>query len=285
MLVFRIDLGEMNSLKLLKECAAEIRRKIIPLVGTAEAAKTYGRGAGGDLTKEIDLRAEKTLIEKVMDKGVSCTIISEEKGTIKVGSEPENLYLICDPLDGTTNAIHGIPFFATSIALAKKPFLSQVESALVMDIVRGIVYTAEKGRGAYKNDEKITSSQNIDFENSVIGVDVNTYKSLNSEMHRKITKILALNKHPRYFGANALQLCYVADGTSDAFIDIRRKMRVIDMAAAYLIVKEAGGIITTPKGEKLEAEITPQRRVSIIAAGNKRLHEEILRLINEDDHD
>jgi len=275
----------MNNLELLKECAEEIRRKIIPLVGTAEASKTYGRGAGGDLTKEIDLRAEKTLIEKITDKEVSCTIISEEKGIIKIGSEPEKLYLICDPLDGTTNAVHGIPFFATSIALARKPFLSQIETAAVMDIVRNIVYTAEMGKGAYKNEKRIFSSQNVDFENSVIGVDINTYKASDSGVHRKITKILALNKHPRYFGANALQLCYVADGTTNAFVDIRRKMRAIDMAAAYLIVKEAGGIITSPEGTPLEAKITPQRKLSIVAAGNKKLHEKILRLINEDSHD
>jgi len=271
----------MNNLELLKECVEEIRRRVIPLVGTAEASKTYGRGAGGDLTKEIDFRAEKALIEKITGRGVSCTIISEEKGIIKVGSEPEKLYLICDPLDGTTNAVHGIPFFATSIALAKGPFLSQVEAAAVMDIVRNIFYAAEKGRGAHKNGKRIFSSRNVDFEDAVIGVDINTYKALDSEVHRKITKILALNKHPRYFGANALQLCYVADGTADAFIDIRRKMRVIDMAAAYLIVKEAGGIVTSPEGKPLEAEITPQRRLSIVAAGNKKLHEEILRLISE----
>ena len=270
---------KVENLEILRKCAEEIRRRILPLVGTKEAAKTYGRGAGGDLTKEIDLRAEKALIKKIEEEGVSCTILSEEKGIIELGESPKNLYIICDPLDGTTNALHGVPFMATSIAMAKKPLLSQIEAAVVMDIIHNVTYAAEKGRGAYKNNERIRPSQETDLVEAVIGVDINTYKAANQTLHEKITRIIALNKHPRYFGANALQLCYVADGTIDAFVDIRGKMRVLDMAAAYLIVREAGGIVTAPDGSMLEAKLTPQQRISLVAAGNRKLHEEILRLI------
>ena len=272
---------KVNNLEILKKCAQEIRNEILPLVGTKEASKTYGRGAGGDLTKEIDLRAEKALIRKIKEAGLSCTILSEEKGIIELGPSPKSLYLVCDPIDGTTNALHGVPFIATSIALAKGLLLSQIEAAVVMDLIHGIIYAAEKGKGAYKNDARISPSQETDLENSVIGIDINTYKAANQILHQKITRILALNKHPRYFGANALQLCYVADGTIDAFVDIRGKMRVIDMAAAYLIVREAGGVVTAPDGKDLEAEITPQQRISLIASGNRRLYEEILRLIRD----
>jgi len=271
----------MSYLKLLRRCAEAIREKVLPLIGTVEAAKVLGRGAGGDLTKEIDLRAEETLIKKITDAELSCTILSEERGIIKIGSSPENLYLVCDPLDGTTNAVHGIPFIATSIALARRPLLSQIEAAIVMDVVHNIVYAAERGKGAYKNDERIFPSRETDLEDSVIGVDINTYKASNHQLHQKITRLLTVNKHPRYFGANALQLCYVADGTIDAFVDVRGKMRVLDMAAAYLIVKEAGALITAPDGKNLEAEFTPQQRISLVAAGNSELHEKILRLIRD----
>ena len=272
---------KVSNLEILKKCAEEIRNEILPLIGTREAAKTYGRGAGGDLTKEIDLRAEKALIRKIKEAELSCTILSEEKGIIELGPFPKGIYLVCDPLDGTTNALHGVPFVATSIALARAPLLSQIEAAVVMDLIHGIIYAAEKDEGAYKNDERIRSSQETDLENSVIGIDINTYKAADRTLHQKITRILALNKHPRYFGANALQLCHVADGTIDAFVDIRRKMRVIDMAAAYLIVREAGGVVTAPDGKDLEAKITPQQRISLVAAGNRKLHEEILRLIRD----
>lgn len=271
----------MQYLKLLRRCAEQIRENILPLVGTVEAAKILGRGAGGDLTKEIDRRAEKTLIKNIMEEGLSCTILSEERGVIKIGSSPEDLYLACDPLDGTTNAVHGIPFVATSIAIAKEPFLSMVEAAVVMDIIHNITYIAEKGKGAYKNNERIRPSQETDLIESVIGVDINTYKAANKTLHEKITRLITLNKHPRYFGANALQLCYVADGTIDAFVDIRGKMRVLDMAAAYLIVREAGGIITAPDGGTLNAKFTPQQRISLVATGNRKLHEEILCLIRD----
>ena len=270
----------MSHLSLLLECARSIREAVLPLIGTEKAKKTFGRGAGGDLTKEIDLTAERIIIETLKDASFSCTLISEESGLVKLGTKPQNFYVITDPLDGTTNATRAIPFVATSIAISREPRLSGIEAAVVGDLIHDVFYAAEKGKGAYKNNERIRASANTDIVNSVLGVDVNTYKSPNPNVHAKLSRILTTTKHPRYFGANALELCYVADGTIDAFIDIRRKLRLIDMAAAYLIMKEAGAIVTTLDGEPLDASITPQTRITIIAAGTKTLHEKIMRLLH-----
>jgi myo-inositol-1(or 4)-monophosphatase len=86
-------------------------------------------------------------------------------------------------------------------------------------------------------------------------------------------------KHIRHFGANALELCYVADGTIDAFVDIRGKLRTTDVAAAWLIIKEAGGIITTSEGKPLNARLDPRQKVEFIAAANIKIYERILSLI------
>jgi myo-inositol-1(or 4)-monophosphatase len=261
----------MNRLLLLKECAQNIRRQALPLIAKPEAAKTYGRGAGGDQMKKIDLIAEKSLIEILEKNEASCTLISEESGIKKIGQKPSEYFLTTDPIDGTTNAIRGLPFVATSLATSKTKNISDIDTALVSDILHNTTYTATRGQGAYRNEQKISSSTTSSLEEAVIGMDLGTPKK--KELTPHFIALLQKTKHLRHLGANALEICYVADGTTDAFIDIRGKLRVTDMAAAYLILLEAGGTMTTPEGDELDAPLTPTQTVSFIATANKQLHE------------
>ena len=111
----------------------------------------------------------------------------------------------------------------------------------------------------------------------MVGLDLNSYKV--KEIAPKLTLLIEKTKHIRHFGANALELCYVADGTIEAFIDIRGKLRTTDMAAAFLIIKEAGGTMTTPTGNALDAKLSPEEKVKFIASGNSRIHQTILSLV------
>jgi len=88
--------------------------------------------------------------------------------------------------------------------------------------------------------------------------------------------ILREVRHVRHLGANALELCYVSDGTIDAFIDPAGRVRILDLASPYLIVTEAGGIVTDREGRSLKSSITANKKVSIIASGNRALHQAIL---------
>ncbi|RLI29354.1 hypothetical protein DRO50_01755, partial [Candidatus Bathyarchaeota archaeon] len=259
------------------ESAEKIRVAVMPFFQKRER-KSLGIGAGGDEIKQIDLVAEDVLINVLAKHKVSYTLISEESGIKKFGATPEQFYVTVDPLDGSTNANRGVPFMATSIAVSKKPELASVEFALVSDLYHDVVYFAERGQGAFRNNEAITPSPLTVLSDALIGVDFNTYRI--AELASKLTRVVKEVKHLRHLGANALELCYVADGTTDGFIDIRGKLRVTDMAAAYLIIREAGAIITTPEGMTLNAELHPQRRVSFIAAGNKTLYQKILNLIH-----
>ena len=263
--------------RILFESAEKIRVAVMPFFQKRER-KSLGIGAGGDEIKQIDLVAEEALINVLAKHKVSYTLISEESGIKKFGATPEQFYVTVDPLDGSTNANRGVPFMATSIAVSKKPELASVEFALVSDLYHDIVYFAERGQGAFRNNEAITPSPLTVLSDALIGVDFNTYRI--AELASKLTRVVKEVKHLRHLGANALELCYVADGTTDGFIDIRGKLRVTDMAAAYLIIREAGAIITTPEGMALNAELHPQRRVSFIAAGNKTLYQKILNLIH-----
>jgi len=263
----------MKWLDILKECSQKIRREVLLLFGTNEANIELGKGAGGDVIKKIDLAAENSLVQTLQDNKVSCTLISEETGIKKIGSKPDSFYLTTDPLDGTTNAIRGLPFIATSMAVSKTPNLKDVETALVFDILYNVTYTAERRKGAIRNEEKIEPSQTTSLEDAVIGIDFNTLKI--GELITQLTPLLQETKHLRHLGANALELCYVADGTTDAFIDLRGKLRVTDIAAAYLILQEAGGMMATPEETEINVPLDPSQRVSFIATANKPLYEKI----------
>lgn len=266
-----------NWLNILQECKNQIQKEIEPLLETlGQSQPNLGIGAGGDPIKQIDLIAEKTILNTIREHDISFTFISEESGIAKFGKNPQDHYVTTDPIDGTTNLTRGIPFYATSIVVSTEPTLNTIHTALVSDLFHNTTYTAQKAKGAYCNEEKIKPSRKTSLEDAVIGLDLNTYKI--QEIAPRLTNLIQKTKHIRHLGANALELCYVADGKTDAFIDIRGKLRTTDMAAAWLIIKEARAEITSPLGEKLNARLDPKQTVAFIASANKRLHRKILSL-------
>ncbi|MEM2148057.1 MAG: inositol monophosphatase family protein [Candidatus Bathyarchaeia archaeon] len=270
---------QVDWLKILIKCRSNLQKYIAPLLKTVNQPQpSLGIGAGGDPMKHIDLAAEKAITETLLDDyGLSFTLISEESGVKAYGSNPKETYVTADPIDGTTNLTRGIPFYATSIAVSTKPELHAVHTALVADLFHDVTYTAKKGEGAQRNGQKIAPSKETSLEEAVIGIDLNTYKV--HEIAPRLTSLIEKTKHIRHLGANALELCYVADGTIDAFIDIRGKLRTTDTAAAWLIIREAGAKITTPYGKPLNAKLDPKEKVSFIAAANQTIQKKILALL------
>jgi myo-inositol-1(or 4)-monophosphatase len=270
--------SQNNWLKILIHCKENIEERVCPHLKTlSEPQPNLGKGAGGDPMKPVDLAAEKVIIEVLQQHCTSFTLISEESGVKEFGKNPEQCYVTVDPVDGTTNLVRGLPFYASSIAISTKPALSTVFAALVTDLVHDVTYTAMAGKGAYRDGEKITSSTRESLEDAVVGLDLNSYKI--KEIVPQLSELIQKTKHIRHFGANALELCYVADGTTDAFIDIRGKLRTTDLAAAFLIVKEAGGTITTPTGEALDVKLDPKQTIKFVASGNTEVHETILSMV------
>jgi myo-inositol-1(or 4)-monophosphatase len=258
-------------------CKNKVQEKIKPLLKKTDRPQPdLGIGAGGDPVKNIDLAAESAIVSSLRNQEIAFTLISEESGIVEYGESPHQCYVTADPIDGTTNLIRGVPFYATSIAVSTEPTLTRVHTALVTDLFHGTTYTAQKGCGAYRDDRRIRPSTTTSMEEAVIGVDLNSYMIQN--IAPRLTKLIGKTKHVRHFGANALELCYVADGTTDAFIDIRGKLRTTDMAAAWLIIREAGAIITTPQGKPLRAKLDPKQKVKFVAAANTEMHRRIISL-------
>jgi myo-inositol-1(or 4)-monophosphatase len=265
-------------LQILVSCKKNIKKNIQRHLKTLhEPQPNLGKGAGGDQMKPVDLAAERAIVDVLKKSVISFTLISEESGVMEFGETPEKCYVTVDPIDGTTNLVRGLPFYASSIAISSKPTLSTVFAALVTDLIHESTYTALEGEGAYRNGNKIASSTFDSLGEALIGLDVNSCKV--KEIESQLMDLIKKTKHIRHFGANALELCYVADGTIDAFIDIRGRLRTTDLAAALLIIKEAGGILTTPSGEVLDVRIDPKQTIKLLASGNSKIHKTILSLV------
>jgi myo-inositol-1(or 4)-monophosphatase len=269
---------ETDWLKLLSKCAENVKTHIHPLLKTLkESQPDLGFGAGGDQMKLVDLAAEKAIIEVILQHDLSFTLVSEESGIKQFGKTPDASYVTVDPIDGTTNLTRGLPFYCTSIAVSHKPTLSAVFAASVTDLFHNASYAALQGKGAYCNGKKIVPSSTTSLDEAVVGLDLNTYKI--KTVAPKLSNLIQAIKHIRHFGANALELCYVADGLTDAFVDIRGKLRTTDVAASFFILKQAGGIVTSPEGAPIDATLDPKQTVKFVASGNKEIHEQILKLI------
>jgi myo-inositol-1(or 4)-monophosphatase len=272
---------EINWQQILIQCKNNIQKQITPLLKTLNQPQpNLGIGAGGDPIKQIDLTAEDAITKTLIEHSISFTLISEESGVKEYGETPHENFVTVDPIDGTTNLERGIPFYATSIAVSTKPILNAIHTSLVADLPHDITYMAQKGKGAYRNYQKISPSENTSLEEAVIGIDLNTYRV--KEIAPKLSSIIQQTKHIRHLGANALELCYVADGTTDAFLDIRGKLRATDMAAAWLIIQEAGAKITTPEGKPLNIRLHPKQKVTFIATANQKIHRIILNFLRRE---
>lgn len=252
---------------ILKEACLQVHETTKGLAGTAVGSRQMGRGAGGDISRRIDLIAEKTVIDVIRKRSVDASIIGEECGRI----EGKQGYIIIDAIDGTTNAICGIPFFCCSVAYATDFYLSTVADAAIIDLTRGDLYYASKNRGAFLNGKRIFVKREPTSD-STIGINVS---GVNHAIVERLAPIIAEATHIRQFGANALEMCFVARGFLDAYIDLRGKIRPTDIAAGYLIAKEAGAKIYSDHGSSLESNLDVKTRLSYVAVANDKIREQL----------
>ncbi len=263
----------------------EAQEAVKPLVGRAEAGKVVKMGADGTPTKLIDIVAEEKVVEVLEYAERPVTLISEEIGRFKIGNGPSEAVFVVDPLDGTRNALKKIPAYGISIAVADplgisksvtdpdKLTINDVEIGFVKNFATGDIYNAQKGKGAYLNGNKIRPSQKTDVSGSSIGAYI--YRA---EMS-KIDKLCKTVRSMRILGSVAIELCYVADGTYDAFLDVRGNLRIVDIAAAKLIVEESNGVVTDENCKPLENGLNVIDRTSIVASCNKDIHREIIEIL------
>ena len=197
-----------------------------------------------DFVTEVDHAAEKVIIETLLTAYPGHGILAEESGSSQ-GAQDSDFVWIIDPLDGTTNFIHGFPVYCVSIALAVK---GKVEQAVIYDPSRNDLFTATKGRGAFMNDRRIRVSKRTRLEECLIstgfpfrpGDNFKNYMNMMADVMQRTSGM-------RRPGAAALDLAYVAAGFTDGFFETG--LKPWDVAAGSLLVTEAGGLIGNFTGE------------------------------------
>jgi myo-inositol-1(or 4)-monophosphatase len=265
----------METIEIFRTMSKLVYENVKDLAGTKEAiAGDFGRGAGGDISRNIDIIAEKTVIDYLKEINFDCVVLGEECGRVELSANPKG-FVIMDAIDGTTNAVRGLPFFCCSLAFATDERLSSITDAAITNLSNGDIYWASKGKGSFLNDKPISVHKEKPVY-KVVGINTSASPP---ELIRKFLPIFEKHHHLRHLGANALEMAFFAQGSIDIFIDFRKKIRIQDMAAGYLLIKEAGGLLLDEKLQPLDSDISYETRLSFVAAASKEILDEIFSLI------
>ncbi len=227
-----------------------------------------GRKGPNDFVSEVDQAAENIIIQTLLEAYPGHGILAEESGR-EHGAKDSDYVWIIDPLDGTTNFLHGFPVYAVSIALA---YRGQVQQAVVYDPTRNDLFFASKGRGAFLNDRRLRVSKRLRLSDSLIGTGFPFRKGDNFKRYVKMFEEVMQNcAGLRRPGAAALDLCYVAAGYLDGFFETG--LSPWDAAAGSLMITEAGGLIGNFTGE---SDFLYQREV---VAGNPKVYGQLVQML------
>jgi myo-inositol-1(or 4)-monophosphatase len=223
-----------------------------------------------DFVTEVDQASENAIIETLLTAYPDHGILAEESGSTRGNPNAEAIWII-DPLDGTTNFIHGFPVYCVSIALQVK---GRLEQAVVYDPTRNDLFTATRGRGAFMNERRIRVGKRTRLQECLLSTgfpfrpedDFNTYLRLMGDMMQRTAGL-------RRPGAAALDLAYVAAGFSDGFFELG--LQPWDMAAGALLITEAGGLVGNFTGE---ADFLQHREC---LAGNPRIYAQMVAVLQK----
>ena len=238
----------MNSISpnlniMIKACE-KASKVIIRDFGELENLQVKKKGPKDFVTK-TDKRVEEILIQELTKSKKNYSFITEETGIIK--NSNKDTFWIIDPIDGTTNFLHGIPHFAITIALKSN---NEVVSGLTYDPIKDEMFYAEKNNGAYFNNQRIRVSKKKNLENCLFGTGDNGIKEVKVKKNIKI----------RNFGSSALDMAYVASGRLDGYF--QKNLNIWDIAAGILLVREAGGIVNN-------IDMSKDKNINVLASSTE----------------
>ncbi len=232
------------------------------------------------VTMQFDHDAEDIIINGLTESGIGFEIITEERPTFSTSEAPP-YRIVIDPIDGSTNFERGIMTAAVALAVLPidAPILPEyVQWALVGELFSGTVYEAQHGGGAFRNGRRCQTSTVTNLRHCLAGVnldgrDTNALKALLAE-EPSLGMI-------RRTGSSAIDSVYVASSAYDAYIDIGNTLTGESFLASASIVLEAGGVISDDKGDPLQPITSLTQKFSLVIAGNKKLHQELIQKLNK----
>ncbi|MBY7649397.1 MAG: inositol monophosphatase [Candidatus Liberibacter europaeus] len=222
----------------------------------------------GDFVTQADLRSQEIIYQELSQARPSYGFCGEEREYIP-GKDGDFRWIV-DPLDGTTNFLHAIPYFCVSIALERK---QEIVASVIFNPITDELYTAELGSGSFLNDRRMRVASRRLLSKSVIccgipHIGCNNHDDCLVQLRRIMNKVAGI----RRFGAAALDLSYIAAGRFDGFWE--KGLSLWDVAAGILLIREAGGFVTDFSGNNMIFE------TKTIVAGNCYIQKELLKIIN-----
>ena len=244
----------MNSisanLNIMIKASEKASKVLIRDFGEVEKLQVSNKGPA-DFVSNADLKAEKIIIEELKKARPNYSILSEEIGS-EINKDKNNTWVI-DPIDGTSNFLHGIPHFAISIALKSK---NEIISGLIFDPIKNEMFYAEKNNGAYFNNHRIRVSKKNKIDECLFVTGGKIKKQIDLQYRKS--------------GSAALDIAYVSAGRYDGYF--QRKLNLWDIAAGIVLVKEAGGIIS-------EIDLSKTKNIDVVAA-TPDIHQKMLEKID-----
>ncbi len=253
---------------MLEQLSEAIRDSIWELPESFDRGHELGMGADGTPTAKIDKVAEDVILRFVEENDLPVNVLSEEAGFVDRSMEKT---LVVDPIDGTHNAVMGIPLYSASLALGSKS-LMDVEQGIVRNLVNDDVFYAKRGEGASLNGKKI-QVRKYHPRSATFLVYMGRYMTPTS------LQVIKNSMRARALGCASLEMCMIAEGKADAqYMNTEvyeKSIRVVDIAASALILREAGGEIFTLNKEKLDMPFNLQFRSNFVAVGDQQVLEVI----------
>ncbi|MCL5986457.1 MAG: hypothetical protein M1371_07805 [Actinobacteria bacterium] len=244
-----------------------------------EESQVVKKNPTGDVSRTFDIKVEELLINDLSRNFPDYGVISEEVGDLN--TKLSKNFFVIDPVDGSYNFIRKIGGASCSIALFDNynKNLKNVFFAFVGNYLTGNIFFAERDLGAYENYKRINCNRVYSIYEAVAGInfDFNIPKE-----REKVLSMLKSFKKIRYIGAASVDLCNVANGAYDAFVDIRDDLTPENFCAAQLIIKEAGGVFTDGLGNEI-TNFYMTDRFSIIASANTKLLKNIIKILYDTD--
>jgi myo-inositol-1(or 4)-monophosphatase len=249
----------------IREIGKDLIREIPAALQIPARKEAIGTGAAGDKTLGFDMLAEEIILEGLRKLNEPLTFISEEVGVVELHGGGRKV--LVDPVDGSKNALAGLPFYCTSIAVADGETINSIRLAYVVNL--------SNGSGGWLNGRQIRPQTDdvirlICYEAQVPGKDI-----------PRIMPLLSRGARTRCMGATALDLAYLGAGASSVFVTPSLS-RSFDFAGGWLLIREAGGIITDISGKEIDNVLLDLKRSSsLLAAGNRQLHNTALKLLSK----
>ncbi|WP_439597151.1 inositol monophosphatase family protein [Falsiroseomonas sp.] len=261
------------AMSVLQAAMQKAARRLLRDFADVESLQVTAKGAG-DFVSQADLRAEQTLREELSRARPGWGFLMEESG--QTGNDDWEWRWVVDPLDGTTNFLHGIPHWAISVGVEKRTGenTSELMAGCIYNPAGNEMFWAEKGMGAYLNDKRLRVSARRDMGSALFATGIPFAKiTRKAEFSATLARLMPQVAGVRRFGAAALDLAWVAAGRYDGFWELG--LNKWDIAAGLVIVKEAGGFLSDPAGGETHYE------TGDVVCGNQALHPKLREVVAE----